>query len=240
MSIADTNPRVWMAAHYHLPGLYSCRAPMSSMTSASALPAPSPGTVRLALVRIGIEHFGVEDTRDVPFPIIRAMKIAIRPPERVAFTVQRLRIYKASGEKQDDHLEESIGYREYAHAEGPMTVYVEVSTTHQATFHELLSAIGYWGQASSFAQCLAVEHREPVRSECAVPLREIAGHQQLRPFVTCLISDFRGPDVGWYEILPDSAGDAKGVMQIELYIWPMVIIEQHGEGRVLLRRSLSE
>jgi hypothetical protein len=70
----------WLAAEYHLPSLYSCRVPMSSMNSALALPAPGPATVRLALIRTGIEVFGLEYVRDELFPQIRAMGIRIHPP----------------------------------------------------------------------------------------------------------------------------------------------------------------
>jgi hypothetical protein len=213
---------------------------MASPASAVALPAPCPGTVRLALVRVGIECFGFEDTRDALFPIIRSASIAIRPPERVALSNQQLRMYKAYVKQGGDHLEESIGYREVAHAQGVMTVYIEVPAAHQDTFRDLFSAIGYWGQASSLAQCLAVEHCKPVRSECAVPLRQISPYQPLRGFVTGLASDFRGPDVEWHHIMPDPAGNADEAIRIDLYVWPMRIIEQRGDSRLLLRCSISE
>ena len=213
---------------------------MSSMTSASALPAPGPGTVRLTLVRHGIEHFGMQDTQQVLFPIIRVMRIAIRPPERVAFTVQPLHLYKVDDKKYNDHLVESIGYREFAHAAGPMTIYVEVPTTYQATFRDLLSVIGYWGQTSSLAQCLGVEHSEPVRSECAVPLEEISGYKPLRAFFTSMVSDFRDQGVQWHHIMPDPVGNVNDAIRIKLYVWPMRIIEQRGDNRLLLRCSITE
>ena len=50
--------QVWIAADYHFPSTYSCLIPMSSMNSASVMPAPGPATIRLALLRTGIERFG--------------------------------------------------------------------------------------------------------------------------------------------------------------------------------------
>jgi hypothetical protein len=85
---------VWLAANYHLPGTYSCRVPMNSAESAQALPGPGPATVRLALVRAGIEVAGLAHTRDILFPIIAAVLIEVRPPERVALSVQTLEGYK--------------------------------------------------------------------------------------------------------------------------------------------------
>src|SRR2546423_2086870 len=84
----------WLAAEYHLPSLYSCKVPMSSMNSALVLPAPGPATVRLALIRTSIELFGLECVRDELFPQIRAMGTRIRPPEWVAMTAQVLHAYK--------------------------------------------------------------------------------------------------------------------------------------------------
>src|SRR5260221_14674265 len=52
----------WLAAAYHFPATYSCRVPMSSMNSALAMPAPGPATVRLPLIRKGVELVGVKTT----------------------------------------------------------------------------------------------------------------------------------------------------------------------------------
>jgi hypothetical protein len=74
--------KIWLAADYHFPSTYSCRIPMSSMSSARVAPAPGPATVRLALIRRGIELFGIEGVRDELFPTIRALSVRVRPPER--------------------------------------------------------------------------------------------------------------------------------------------------------------
>jgi hypothetical protein len=49
---------IWLEASYKFPCTYSIRRPGSSMTSAMALPAPGPGTVRLALTRTALELYG--------------------------------------------------------------------------------------------------------------------------------------------------------------------------------------
>ncbi len=60
--------------------------PMSSANSAPVMPAPGPATVRLALIRVGIEAFGGEITREELFPLLRSAAVRIRPPERVAIS----------------------------------------------------------------------------------------------------------------------------------------------------------
>src|SRR5258708_36299529 len=102
-------PLLWIAADYHFPSTYSCRIPMSSMTSALVMPAPGPATVRLALICTGIELFGLEMMREELFPMLRAMTVRVRPPARVAISQHRLRAYKWSGSRQKgETLQESI------------------------------------------------------------------------------------------------------------------------------------
>ena len=120
-------PRVWLAADYHFPSTYSCRIPMSSMNSAPVMPAPGPATVRLALVKAGIECFGLEVVRDQLFPVLRSVTVCIRPPERVAISQQVLHAYKWSVDKRRRTIvQESIIVREMAHACGPMTIFLQV------------------------------------------------------------------------------------------------------------------
>lgn len=88
-----------------------------------ALP-PGSATVRLALVKVGIECFGYDTVRTTLFPIIRSMKLRIRPPENVAFSHHVLRAYKIEERQGYVQVNEAPITREMAHAEGPMTVYL--------------------------------------------------------------------------------------------------------------------
>lgn len=92
----NTQNFIWLAIDYHIPTTYSCRIPMSSQHSALAMPAPGPATVRLAVVRTGIELFGIDYVRNELFPVIRAAEMRVKPPEKVAISSQLIRAYKAS------------------------------------------------------------------------------------------------------------------------------------------------
>ncbi len=214
--------------------------PMSSMSSGRTLPAPGPATVRLALVRRGIELFGIEYTREVLFPIIRASEIAIQPPKRVAISIQRIRTFKASivSDLEGAHIDESIGYREFAHASGAMTIYLKIPKHYVNEFSELLMAIGYWGQASSFAHCLRVTWASPATGEYAVPLRLLNGTISVQKLVSCVASDFRNNKVLWEEIMPELHAKQSSAIQPEIYLWPMIILEQQGNHKILLRRPI--
>jgi hypothetical protein len=231
---------IWLAADYHFPTLYSIRAPLSSMSSARTLPAPGPSTVRLALVRVGIELFGEDVTRNMLFPILRAMPIAIRPPERVAISTQLLRVYKATENKKRGEYQygESIGYREYAHAQGTMTVYIEVPENQGHTLVELLQAVGYWGQAHSFTHCVSISTAAPLATECLRPLRTLSSVCRVQHLTVSLVSEFRSPDLKWDEIAPNVSVQPPDPLTIELHVWPLTVIEQHQGDRLLLRCSI--
>lgn len=235
-----TCDRIWLAADYHFAGLYSCRLPMGSMVSAPAMPTPGPGTVRLALIRTGIELFGLDYTRDELFPAIRSAKVCIQPPERVAISTQPRCGYKASEGKYSKmhRLDESIIYREYAHAAGPMTVYLHVPRQLEDVFREVLAAIGYWGQSDSLACCLAVCHAEPEPGTFAVPLKCLPPDRPIRDFFSCFATEFQSGRIAWEEIMPDLATDKSTAIIVDVYVWPLLTIERHRGGRLLLRRSL--
>lgn len=227
---------VWLAADFHMASTYSCRIPVSSQHSALAMPAPGPATVRLAMIRTAIELFGVEATRQTLFPMIRSAPVLIRPPDRVAISTQLLQAYKVS--KSSSHLKTSLAYREMCHAQGAVTIYLAVPINYEDAFREILQAIGYWGQANSLTFCTGVYSEAPNLSECARPLRLIEGAPPLGQFFACIVSEFRSEPVGWDEIMQDTAAHKLKPLELELYVWPMLIIEQRRQHKLLRRCSL--
>ncbi len=207
------------------------------MSSSLAMPAPGPGTVHLALIRTGIELFGVEYTRDELFPVIRSAEIRIRPPERVAISTQLIRAYKANhGKSGSVRLAESPVYREFAHATGLMTVYIKVPLSHEDDCCKMMRAIGYWGQASSMAYCIQIHHTKPKDGQYAIPLKTIKMTSPTQNFFSCFISELRDDQVNWNDLMPQQ-GKGQAV-RIDLYVWPMIISERRGGGKILRRCSL--
>lgn len=228
---------VWLAADYHFPSAYSIRMPMTGMNSALALPAPGPGTVRLALISRGIELFGLEFTRDELFPTIRQMAIQIRPPERVALSNQVIRGYKASPDGEMARFDEAPVYREIAVAAGVMTLFLNLPENRKELFSQLLFAIGYWGQTSSFATCVGTNAAAP-NGEVAVPFESLVGTRRLRPFFSSPVSEFRDAELAWDEVTPGWSHVSASAIRPVLYVWPLLICEQHGGGKMLVRCSL--
>jgi hypothetical protein len=231
---------IWLAADYHFATIYSCRYAMSGIGSTRAIPTPGPGTIRLALIRTAIELFGMERVRAQLFPMICSMTIVVRPPERVAIATQRIRAYKAliDSQQTDVHFDESITQREFAHATGPMTIYLHLPIQCSDVFRAVLMATGYWGQASSLAQCTAVEVSTPQYTECAVPLHSVSPQAPIRDLVTGFVTEFRDSRVRWEEVIDERGVGDTDVVRPELYVWPLHVIEQRGSKRMLLRCSI--
>jgi hypothetical protein len=196
----------------------------------------------LALIKVGIELCGPAYTREVLFPVIRAADVYIRPPERIALSVQHVHAVKARvrGAQPAVQLQEAVVYREYAHAEGLLTIYVRVPLEFAEVFAELLMSIGYWGQTSSLACCVGVTRSAPDPGECGREIRTLAQTDRVGQAYSCLVTEFRDKNVIWEEVVMDARpenadGKLPAALRLEIYVWPLVAIER-GEGRTLSRK----
>jgi hypothetical protein len=232
--------RVWLAAKYHFPATYSCRIPMSSASHAIVTPAPGPATVRLALIRTAIELFGLGFVRDKLFTSICSLRVLIKPPERVAITPHRLRALKwEPGEKgKQDRVLESVVVREIAHAQGHMTVYLEVPLQEELLYRQILQTIGYWGQTSSFACCVEISHEAPQPGTYALPLSDFGGRESLQPLFICLLTEFRKPGLTWQEVDPAFHLNQRKAFRLDIYVWPMIVERKQNGSQILVRRLL--
>jgi hypothetical protein len=189
--------------------------------------------VRLALIRTGIEVFGIEYVQSVLFPHICAMPIHIRPPERVALSPQVLHAYKV--EEKTQEINETPISREMAHAEGPITVYLQVPVSLQESFRQVLRMIGYWGQASGLSWCTDIQEQYPLPEECVMPLRLLSGSLPIRPFFSSMLSEFRDTKVPWKEVIPVVGERHLNPLRLDVYVWPLILTAQHGSGRLFVR-----
>jgi hypothetical protein len=231
--------QVWMAADYHFPSTYSCRIPMSSANCASVMPAPGPATVRLALIRVGIELFGLDIVREELFPLLRAATVRIRPPECVAISQQLIRGYKWSEARHKrEAIQDSIIVREMAHAAGPMTVFLQIPQDAEHRMHWLLAAVGYWGQSSSLTSCLGVMSMAPLLGECALPLDQLDDTIALRPYFSCPVTEFRSHQLSWEDVVPGGKMPKTSALRCDIYVWPMVMDYRHGTQKLLVRAPL--
>ena len=119
-----------------------------------------------------------------------------------------------------------------------MTVYLELPLKEHETGKTLLRNIGYWGQASSFATCLDVSEQAPLKHECAQPLQVVGEQTLLRPFFSCILSEFRDSRVTWQEVVPFGAlptRASRNPLKLEVYVWPLQVVRQSGRNTLLIR-----
>lgn len=228
---------VWLCGEYHFASLYSCRMPMSSIASARSLPSPGPATVRLACIRVGIEFFGEEQTRDNLFPIIRSMELRIQPPARVALTYQTIRNYKATSQPNGITLNEAPVQREMAHATGSLRIFVNVPLKQIDAFSTILMGVGYWGQTSGLVWCQEVQQALPNDEHCMTPLTHVDPSRQIGTLFTATTTEFRNGTVQWEELMPDHAAKHTHAIVPTVYVWPLSICERHRGGTILGHRS---
>lgn len=233
MSNDTVESQIWLAAHYHIPSTYSLRVPFSSPASALAMPAPGPATVRLAMIRTGIEILGLAKTKEILFPLVCSANICIQPPRQIGMANQMLRAEKV----RVGGSNESITYREFAHCEGDLTIFIQVPTAYKTTCADVLRAIGYWGQGSSFAFCSNISEQEPFTGECGMLLEKLRDDLPIQKLFTCLVTEFKDKEVNWGSIFPDFDPDKQSFLKMILYVWPLCI-ERRSNQIVLHRCSL--
>ncbi len=226
---------VWLKACYHMAAPYSIRMAPSSPFAGRCLPTPGPATVQLAMIRTGIELYGLDGTRRQLFPSIVASRPLMQPPLRVGIGDQLSTILKA---KDDGGLESGVGYRETCHADGQIQVFVRVPLRQSGMFKEVLNGIGYWGQGHGFASCTEVQETEPVDGTYAVAFESITSSHQLRSYFTAFVTELTGTDVKWSDVVSDDFSEQCQHLRLRLYVWPLVACEHRGNGRLWQFRSL--
>lgn len=227
----DTMPdtKVWISAHYHMPILYSYRSPVSSPMASLALPTPGPATVQLAMIRTGIELFGVDYVRTRLFEHILDCRPMIRPPDKIAFSAHVLKLVKGN--------EYGIGYRQMTHATGNMVVSVKVDADAAEDVVTLLRGIGYWGQTNSFAYCMGVSHEPPEACACMRPLKDGESSASHARYFTGFVTELARTSLNWEDIVGESEHSRATIRQ-RLYIWPLVACEHQSSAQVLRFCSL--
>jgi hypothetical protein len=125
-----------------------------------------------------------------------------------------------------------------AHASGPMTVYLRVPEEFEPRLRVVLQDVGYWGQSSSLTCCVRVTKTSPVPGESALPLTQLNGTIPLRPYFSCLATEFRTDRLSWKEIVADDDARSTKALRLDVYVWPMITEYRQGTQKVLARAPL--
>lgn len=235
-SISSVGPSVWLRADYEFASTFSYRQPEASAQFAIGVPVPSPATVKLALVDTAIRWSGrVAEGRRI-FDMIKTWRVCVVPPPRlVRFRVflKRLKPPHSSAGPGAPTVE-STGVRDYFLLDGPLSVFIEVSSSSVEEIRSLLQRIRRFGTSDSLCWCLEVREEAPDTRLCPQSLSSAAANGQGGPAVllTDLTaqSDFEGFN-------PFGGRAVLARLHKEVYVLPLAV-RRSGETWAVLERRL--
>jgi CRISPR-associated Cas5-like protein len=210
---------VWVKATYIFGSTFSYRIPNFSSSYAMVAPIPSPSTVRLALVATAIQKSGDVRTGIKLFEKIKATRVAIEPPERIA--VFKSFIKRLKPKRSGKGFESTFGIREYAIYGGPLAIFLE-TTNKDKEIMEFLKGIRYFGTSDSICTNIECTLCEPSWEK--IPRLY---SQKEKEGVIFLLTDFTD-NVTFDFINPYSEISLKSGEHIikQPYIFPLKVVEK--------------
>lgn len=152
---------MWLIAEYRSAALFSLKPSLATSTGAKTLLVPTPFAVRTALLDAAIRCYGIA-AGERAFGQLKALRIALRPPERVVVTNLFTKVQKPrredKGESDDEEdaspsaMQKTIAFREYAHLDGTLGLAFEGNEGYLRELDNLLRQVNYFGKRGSFFQ----------------------------------------------------------------------------------------
>jgi len=158
---------MWLIAEYRSASLFSLKSGLATSTGAKTLFVPSPFAIRTALLDAAIRTQGII-VGSAAFEVLKAVTLAIRPPEQVAVTNLFAKVQKPArkdksnkggeeSESDDDDeqgkaMTHTIAFREYAHLWGMLGIAINGDENSLAMVNQLLPQVNYFGKRGGFVQ----------------------------------------------------------------------------------------
>lgn len=168
---------MWLLATFQPITLITLRPSNATSSGGRTLLVPTPYTIKIALLDAVIRTQGLAAAEDY-WEWIRGLRLALRPPERAVVNNLFTRILKPTrGDAKDSDgsndlsvrnkgaFTRTIGYREYVHYAGSMTLGFEITQQHLAkSLQSLLPHITYFGKRGGIVQFIP-----PAKEETLLP-----------------------------------------------------------------------
>ncbi len=160
----------WIGARYRFASTFSYRLPNFSSSYALSAPAPSPSTIKLAIIATAIRSSGdVEEGRRL-FEKIRTAEVTVELPHRIAAFKGFIKRLKAK--RQERGFESTFGIREYIVYSDPLGIYIDVAEDVTEKVSRVLRRIQYLGTSDSLCTCLESGIADPPTERCIKPFKE--------------------------------------------------------------------
>ncbi len=145
----------WLVAEYQPVSLFSLKHGEATSTGAKTLLVPTPFAIRTALLDAAIRACGVGYGPNA-FERIRALRLAMRPPPRVAVTNLFAKVLKPERDPSRGRaMQQTIAFREYVHLEGALELAFSGASEHLQAVTPLLFHVSYFGKRGSFFQLVS-------------------------------------------------------------------------------------
>lgn len=150
---------VWIGAKYRFASTFSYRIPYFSSSYALSAPAPSPSTIKLALVASTINRTGDIEKGKKLFEKIHTANIAVELPVKIAIFKAFMKRLKKK--RQGRGFEKTFGIREYILYEGDLGIHLDVSADIIEEVSQALQRVQYFGTSDSICSCIESIKTEP-------------------------------------------------------------------------------
>lgn len=214
---------VWIGAKYKFASTFSYRIPYFSSSYALSAPAPSPSTVKLALVASTINRTGNVEKGGKLFEKIRTSSVTIELPDKIVFFKAFMKRLKKK--RLGEGFERTFGIREYILYDGNLGIYLEAQKENIEEISQAFRNIQYFGTSDSICLCLETAITEPTLEQCIKPCNENKEALQENGIVF-LLSDFT--DTATFEDVNPFSGKKmkKGSIVLKPYLFPMRVVKR--------------
>lgn len=148
----------WLIAEYQPVALFSLKHGEATSTGGKSLLLPTPFAIRMALLDAAVRTKGLGPGHSQwgeAVDKIKALTLAVAPPEYAAVTSLFAKVLKPARDKPDQVFQKTIAFREYVHLHG--TVKLAFSGHPEALdfVEPLLPQVTYFGKRGSFFQLVS-------------------------------------------------------------------------------------
>jgi CRISPR-associated Cas5-like protein len=212
---------VWIGARYGFASTFSYRIPYFSSSYALSAPAPSPSTIKLAMVASTINRTGNLEKGRKLFERISNSNTEIELPNKiVVFKAFMKRLKK---KRQGDGFERTFGIREYILYDGKLGIHLDVPSDDIEEVSEALQRVQYFGTSDSICCCLEKTKAEPDQKQT---VKQCAQNRALAEGVVFLLSDF-AEKTTFEDINPFSGKKTKkDNLILKPYLFPIQVLQK--------------
>jgi len=151
---------MWLIAEYHPTSLFSLKPAWATSSGGKSLLVPTPYAIKMALLDVACRSEGMVQARNA-WPMIAALRIALRGPERVVVSNTFTKILKprrgtpAPGSADAGPLQKSIGFREYVYHNGTIAIGLAIADSDDVDrIVDWLLQVNYFGKRGGLVQLL--------------------------------------------------------------------------------------